>query len=72
MSKNVSWANDVTDTIIKRPCECMCCNGCKTNKVCGVFGPHFCKKCEEWRCDKCMTKVESTLVCRSCMRDWSP
>ena len=68
MTKSVKWMTNIHSPQIKRPCECQCCFGCGTNNICNIFGPNFCKECEEWRCNKCYNG-EKTL-CRFCLREY--
>ena len=51
--RKIVWDESVHDSIMKRPCECMGCNGCKTSSSCKKFGSNICSKCREWRCDLC-------------------
>lgn len=53
---------------MRRQCDCMCCLGCDTNNVCGVFGAFKCRLCKEWRCAKCIH--DATLECNYCLRLW--
>lgn len=64
--KKISWADDVYVPQIKRQCECLCCFGCNTNTQCIIFGPHICKKCNEWRCNKCC----NDHICKNCKKEY--
>lgn len=68
--KKIKWSLDIIDPIIKRPCDCQCCNGCKRNGVdCNVFGGIVCNQCNEWRCEKCFNNEINK--CRNCLKDWN-
>jgi len=66
--KSIKWDYNVMDTVIKRPCECQGCRGCKQIKECNIFGIHYCQRneCNEWRCDRCFDKNKN--VCNYCLR----
>ena len=67
--RKIIWDESVYDPVIKRPCECMCCNGCKTNSCCGKFGANICPKCDEWRCELCYNFEKN--ICKHDLHDWS-
>lgn len=67
--KHIKWADNIIDPIIKRPCRCMCCLGCNKNGVdCEKFGPYYCIKCEEWRCERCYNQAKKE--CKNCLYEW--
>ena len=67
MPKQVQWAFDVEDTVIKRFCLCEGCPHCKhkTDMYCSVFTQHKCKECKEYRCHNCLYNKD---ICNYCMR----
>lgn len=66
MVKNVKWSDSVYTPEYKRPCECQGCSGCKLNKQCNKYGSNICKKCNEFRCNKCCTQE----ICKNCLKEY--
>ena len=64
--KIVTWNENITGGLIKKPCECQSCYVCQKNNMCGIFGPYKCILCEEWRCGMCIQI--STKKCNYCRR----
>lgn len=67
--RHVTWAVDVVEPRIKRPCACTGCSVCgprlrPDKPSCGAWGAQRCEECIEWRCRGCMT----VWVCKYCKR----
>jgi len=66
------WNESVYDPIIKRPCECLCCNGCKTNSCCEIFVANICPIFVQSvvNGDVICVIILKKHICKYDLRDW--